>query len=205
MSGLSFQGESDGAIEVKSGGGRVPWHRRQYAYMTRAVRKRVSMLAEAPKGDGDAAISGDIADADGERYGVTDFRSIARWKFAARPFLAPEEQAKMTIGVLHVKVVEARGLMARDMCGKSDPYVKLSLTGRHLSHGQEWSEGLRIAEQTEMVKCRLGPAWNEEFSLPVRRAGAVLRVEVWDWDRGSTDDPLGHFEVKVGEELLSKK
>lgn len=32
-----------------------------------------------------------------------------------------------------------------------------------------------------------------------------MRVEVWDWDRGSTDDPLGHFEVKVGEELLSKK
>ena len=62
------------------------------------------MLAETPKGDGDgdATASGDAADAadvDGERYGVTDFRSIARWKFAARPFLAPEEQAKMTIGV----------------------------------------------------------------------------------------------------------
>lgn len=68
-------------------------------FFCRAVRKRVSMLAEAPKGDGDAAISGNSADADGERYGVTDFRSIARWKFAARPFLAPEEQAKMTIGV----------------------------------------------------------------------------------------------------------
>lgn len=59
------------------------------------------MLAEAPKGDGDGDgdISGDVANAEGERYGVTDFRSIARWKFAARPFLAPEEQAKMTIGV----------------------------------------------------------------------------------------------------------
>lgn len=32
-----------------------------------------------------------------------------------------------------------------------------------------------------------------------------MRVEVWDWDRNSTDDPLGHFEVNVGEELLSKK
>ena len=28
---------------------------------------------------------------------------------------------------------------------------------------------------------------------------------MWDWDRSSTDDPLGHFEVKVGEELFSKK
>ena len=37
------------------------------------------------------------------------------------------------------------------------------------------------------------------------RAGAFLRVEVWDWDRGTTDEPLGSFEVKVGEELLSQQ
>jgi len=30
-------------------------------------------------------------------------------------------------------------------------------------------------------------------------------VELWDWDRGSTDDSLGSFEVKIGEELLSQK
>ena len=74
---------------------------RLFVRSCRAVRKKVSMLTEAPKGDGDDddAISGDIADADGLRYGVKDFRSIARWKFAARPFLALEEQAKMTIGV----------------------------------------------------------------------------------------------------------
>ena len=33
--------------------------------------------------------------------------------------------------ILHVRVVEARGLMAADMSGKSDPFVKLSLTGRY--------------------------------------------------------------------------
>jgi len=34
--------------------------------------------------------------------------------------------------MLHVKVVEARGLMARDgLLGRSDPYVKLDLTGRY--------------------------------------------------------------------------
>lgn len=37
------------------------------------------------------------------------------------------------------------------------------------------------------------------------RAGAFLRVEVWDWNRGISDDPLGSFEVKIGEELLSQK
>lgn len=37
------------------------------------------------------------------------------------------------------------------------------------------------------------------------RAGAILKVEVWDWDRSSADDPLGHFEVTIGEELLSQE
>lgn len=51
---------------------------------------------------------------------------------------------------------------------------------------------------------------SNHFPMPsadayVGRAGAVLRVEVWDWDRGSTHDSLGSFEVKIGEELLSKQ
>lgn len=39
----------------------------------------------------------------------------------------------------------------------------------------------------------------------LHRSGAVLKVEVWDWDRSSPDDPLGHFEVSIGEELLSQE
>ena len=39
----------------------------------------------------------------------------------------------------------------------------------------------------------------------LERAGALLNVEVWDWDRSSADDPLGHFQVKIGEELLSQE
>lgn len=96
--------------------------------LRRAVRKRVSMLAEAPKGDGDGDgdISGDIANADGERYGVTDFRSIARWKFAARPFLAAEEQAKMTIGVsswLMVRFCFSMGTLVERLSGLKTGWV----------------------------------------------------------------------------------
>ena len=43
------------------------------------------------------------------------------------------------------------------------------------------------------------------FAHPFQRAGALLKVQVWDWDRSSPDDPLGHFEVKIGEELLSQE
>ncbi|CAM9259759.1 unnamed protein product, partial [Scytosiphon promiscuus] len=86
-----------------------------------------------------------------------------------------------------------------------DPYVKLCLTGRYLSHGQEWSEELRIERQTKIIKYSLDPVWDEEFTMPVRRSGAVLKVNVWDWDRSSPDDPLGHFEVTIGEELLCQQ
>eukprot|EP00903_Cladosiphon_okamuranus_P009643 g9176.t1 len=141
-----------------------------------------------------------------EQYGVSDYRTIKPCVFAARVLLRPKRRAKISIGTLHVKVVEARGLMARDALGwRSDPYVKLDLSGRYLSTGQEWSEQFRIKQQTRIVKYRLNPVWNESFSLPVRRAGAFLRVEVWDWNFRMSDDPLGSFEVKIGEELLSQK
>ncbi|CAM9416791.1 unnamed protein product [Hapterophycus canaliculatus] len=144
--------------------------------------------------------------AERELYGVWDYRSIKQWTFAARALLRQRRRAKISIGILHVKVVEARGLMARDgILGRSDPYAKLEITGRYLSSGQEWPENLRIQERTKTIKYSLNPVWNQDFSLPVRRAGAVLRVELWDWDRNMKDDPLGSFEVKIGEELLSQK
>ena len=40
---------------------------------------------------------------------------------------------------------------------------------RYLSHGQEWSEKLRLENRTRTVKRSLDPVWDEEFSLPIRR------------------------------------
>ncbi|CAN0041085.1 unnamed protein product, partial [Ectocarpus sp. 13 AM-2016] len=76
---------------------------------------------------------------------------------------------------------------------------------RYLSHGQEWSEALRVQDRTRVIKFSLDPVWNEQFSLPVRRAGAVLKVKLWDWNLSIPDDPLGHFEVKIGGDLLAQK
>ena len=40
---------------------------------------------------------------------------------------------------------------------------------RYLSRSQEWSENMRIKEQTRHIKNTLDPVWNEDFSLPIRR------------------------------------
>lgn len=58
-----------------------------------------------PKGapsEEDGAAGGDSVDTEEETYGVTGYRSIERWKFAAQPFLAAEDSIKMSIGVRNV-------------------------------------------------------------------------------------------------------
>lgn len=37
------------------------------------------------------------------------------------------------------------------------------------------------------------------------RSNATLRVKLWDWNLSIPHDPLGHVEVHIGDELLSKK
>ena len=47
--------------------------------------------------------------------------------------------------------------------------VVVVILARYLSHGQEWSEKLRIRAGTRIIKYTLDPVWDEEFTLPVRR------------------------------------
>jgi hypothetical protein len=87
-------------------------------------------------------------------------------------------------GLVKVTVIGARNLAAMDSNGFSDPYVLLELSG-----GQR--------KKTKIVLKNLSPTWNECFSfrLPATpspgAAPAVLQIQVWDWDRATTDDFLG--------------
>lgn len=56
---------------------------------------------------------------------------------------------------LHVRVAEARGLMARDFAGRSDPFVVLDLTGRWASHLVNLESNLAILQK----RCLLGTAY----------------------------------------------
>ena len=89
-------------------------------------------------------------------------------------------------GVLSVKVQRADGLKAADSNGLSDPYVKLLL-------GKE-------KHKTKTIKKTLSPTWDETFTwkgVLYELAQQSLKLEVFDHDTWSRDDPLGSANVSL--------
>lgn len=91
---------------------------------------------------------------------------------------------------LHVRVMEARGLAARDSNGFSDPFVRLQLGSTRT--------------RTSVVYRNLNPSWNEEFVFNVVDLDEELSIMVWDEDR-FTDDFLGQVRIPVSSVLSAGK
>lgn len=105
---------------------------------------------------------------------------------------------ELQIGSLSVVCVQARGLPAADVNGLADPYVNLTLTGYTLSGGQEWPESMRVTQKTSTRYATLNPIWgSEHLHWRVPRAEAALRVEVFDYDMGMSNDLLGVVEIPL--------
>lgn len=81
--------------------------------------------------------------------------------------------AKKPVGVLHVKILRAKGLRNKDMLGKSDPYVKISL-----------GSGTLQSKKTTIKMDNLNPEWNEAFTLVVSDPESqALELTVYDWEK----------------------
>nr|XP_043613796.1 synaptotagmin-3-like [Erigeron canadensis] len=90
--------------------------------------------------------------------------------------------AKKPVGILHVKVVQARELLKKDIIGSSDPYVKLKLSGGRIIP----------SKKTSIKPKNLNPVWNEEFKLTVNDPmSQVLELHVFDWEKVGLHDKLG--------------
>ncbi len=76
------------------------------------------------------------------------------------------------VGHLEVKVYAARGLLAADLGGKSDPYAVLELDNTRL--------------QTHTVYKTVSPVWNRNFVFPVRDLHSTLFITVYDDDSKHT-------------------
>ena len=73
------------------------------------------------------------------------------------------------IGYLEVKIFSAKGLMAADLGGKSDPYTVLELDNSR--------------RQTHIEYKTISPVWNRALTLNVKDIHSVLHVTVYDDDR----------------------
>eukprot|EP00928_Gymnodinium_smaydae_P090795 TRINITY_DN74523_c0_g1_i1.p1 TRINITY_DN74523_c0_g1~~TRINITY_DN74523_c0_g1_i1.p1 ORF type:complete len:637 (+),score=113.00 TRINITY_DN74523_c0_g1_i1:48-1913(+) len=92
-------------------------------------------------------------------------------------------------GTLHVRVVEARGLIAadRDLLGrmsKSDPYCLIRL-------------GSSKVVKTRTVEGTLHPRWDVSVSFRAARREEPLYLELWDEDLTNADDFLGGCELRI--------
>ncbi|KAI0499734.1 hypothetical protein KFK09_017942 [Dendrobium nobile] len=94
---------------------------------------------------------------------------------------------KKPVGILHVKVVRALNLLKMDILGKSDPYVKLSLSGERLP-----------SKKTSVKMSNLNPEWNENFKLIVKDPQTqVLQLRLYDWEKVKSHDKLGMQVVSL--------
>nr|CAB3471224.1 unnamed protein product [Digitaria exilis] len=88
---------------------------------------------------------------------------------------------KKPVGILHVKVVRALNLLKMDLLGKSDPYVKMRLSGERLP-----------SKKTSVKMSNLNPEWNEHFRFIVKDPNTqVLELHMFDWEKVKMHDKLG--------------
>ena len=98
------------------------------------------------------------------------------------------------LGILHVNVIEARGLPKMDRFSHTDSFAKVQFK-------DEVGETF-VAMDTE------DPGWNQEFRFHVHKRNdlrGVMQCSVWDKDdslRDQSDDVIGQCELELHEELL---
>ncbi|KAG0556826.1 hypothetical protein KC19_11G082000 [Ceratodon purpureus] len=92
------------------------------------------------------------------------------------------------LGMLKVRIVRGRNLVVRDLLS-SDPYVAATL-------------GTQSAK-TKVVNRNLNPIWDEELMLSVPNPPQPLKLEVFDHDAFSADDPMGEASVDLNPLILA--
>ncbi|KAK1089844.1 Tricalbin-2, partial [Friedmanniomyces endolithicus] len=86
------------------------------------------------------------------------------------------------IGVMRFHFQSGRDLKNLDTMGKSDPYVRVCLSGIQKARTVTW-------------KNNLNPDWDEIFYVPVHSTREKLVVEVMDEENTGKDRTMGQLEI----------
>uniref|UniRef100_A0A7S1TL19 C2 domain-containing protein n=1 Tax=Erythrolobus australicus TaxID=1077150 RepID=A0A7S1TL19_9RHOD len=94
---------------------------------------------------------------------------------------------------LHICIVSAFGLQNTDFGSLSDPYCRLTVDGQEIA-------------KTHVVDNNLSPVWHTQVRLhlqgQVDPRAVVFNFSLYDKDKFTKDDFLGHYEMTL-EEMLS--
>lgn len=106
------------------------------------------------------------------------------------PGVCENQRESQRTYLLTICLKEGRGLVIRDRCGTSDPYVKFKLDGKTLY-------------KSKVVYKNLNPVWNESFTFPIRSLEQIVFIKVYDRDLTS-DDFMGSCGVVLDKLELEK-
>ncbi|XP_055031067.2 multiple C2 and transmembrane domain-containing protein 2 isoform X1 [Misgurnus anguillicaudatus] len=107
------------------------------------------------------------------------------------PVVGENQREHQRSYLLTICLKEGRGLVIRDRCGTSDPYVKFKLDGKTIY-------------KSKVVYKNLNPVWNETFSFPIRNLDQKLFTKVYDRDL-TLDDFMGSCAVVLSDLELDKR
>jgi hypothetical protein len=85
--------------------------------------------------------------------------------------------------LLYLTIVGAEDLEAMDVGGTSDPYCVIKVGGH------KW--------ETRRIERTLNPVWNAKYAIPLDNLDDEMRIEMWDWDRLASDDPMGDVVLPI--------
>jgi len=81
---------------------------------------------------------------------------------------------------LQIRLFAGKDLMAKDLNGKSDPYLLLFYAGTKF--------------KSKTIRKSLSPTWDEEIIVPFT-TGENLILQCWDWDFIGSDDFMGEIVI----------
>lgn len=99
----------------------------------------------------------------------------------------------MSVNTFHIHAVAGKNLVALDMGGTSDPFLRITTD----FNKQKFKSKRKMKT--------LAPAWDEEFEFFTSRTAGNILVQVMDWNRFGKNDFMGDVTLRLEDYMDGKK